>query len=387
MNIKVIILTIAAVTVGLVELIVGGILPQIAEDIGISIGAAGQLITVFALVYAISGPVLLSATSKIERKKLLLLTLAVFFAGNIITYFSQTFILMMAARVISAASASLVIVLALTITGKVVAPKHRAKAIGLIFMGVSSALVLGVPIGIVIADAFGWRSLFLIIAAMTVITGTLIYYLFGEIKSEVQMPLLTQIKALGNIKIAGAHFATMFMLAGHYTFYAYFAPFLEETMQLSQTWVSICYFLFGISAVAGGYLGGALADKFGSAKTILTVIATFAIVLFMLPYSTFSFPLFLVVMMLWGALSWSLAPPQQNYIIESDPVTAEIHQSFNNSALQVGIAIGSGVGGMVIGHSDSITAVSSVGSIIVVLAFVCAVFSLTRPISVPKELH
>ena len=91
----------------------------------------------------------------------------------------------------------------------------------------------------------------------------------------------------------------MFMLAGHYTFYAYFAPFLEETMQLSQTWVSICYFLFGISAVAGGYLGGALADKFGSAKTILTVIATFAIVLFMLPYSTFSFPLFLVVMMLW----------------------------------------------------------------------------------------
>ena len=94
------------------------------------------------------------------------------------------------------------IVLALTITGKVVAPKHRAKAIGLIFMGVSSALVLGVPIGIVIADAFGWRSLFLIIAAMTVITGTLIYYLFGEIKSEVQMPLLTQIKALGNIKIA-----------------------------------------------------------------------------------------------------------------------------------------------------------------------------------------
>src|SRR5699024_3543248 len=83
------------------------------------------------------------------------------------------------------------------------------------------------------------------------------------------------IKALGNIKLAGAHFATMFMLAGHYAFYAYFAPFLESTMHLSQTWISICYFLFGIAAVGGGALGGMLADKLGSRKAILSVISVF----------------------------------------------------------------------------------------------------------------
>src|SRR5699024_2634744 len=95
------------------------------------------------------------------------------------------------------------------------------------------------------------------------------------------------------------------------------------------------------------------------------------------------FRLFLLVMMLWGTLSWSSAPPQQNYIIESDPYTAELHQSFNNSALQIGIALGSGIGGVVIGQTGSTTTVASVGSAVVVLAFLCALFSLTRPL--PKS--
>src|SRR5699024_7250157 len=130
MNFKVFILAVSAITVGLVELIVGGILPIIADDLHVTIGTAGQLITVFALVYAISGPVLLSLTAKIERKKLYLITLTIFFLGNLMTYFSLTFPLVMVARIITAMSAALVIVLSLTITAKIVEPAHRAKAIG-----------------------------------------------------------------------------------------------------------------------------------------------------------------------------------------------------------------------------------------------------------------
>src|SRR5690625_1899965 len=166
MNGKVFILGIAAVTVGLVELIVGGILPIIAEDLNVSVGTAGQLITVFALVYAISGPVLLSITAKMERKKLYLIALIIFIFGNIMTYISPSFSLLMVARVITAMSASLVIVLSLTITPKIVAPLHRAKALGLVYMGISSSLVLGVPVGIVITNIFGWRSVFLGIAIL-----------------------------------------------------------------------------------------------------------------------------------------------------------------------------------------------------------------------------
>lgn len=379
MNFKVFILAVTAVTVGLVELIVGGILPIIAEDLHVSIGTAGQLITVFALVYAISGPVLLSLTAKIERKKLYLITLSLFLLGNIMTYFSPTFTLVMVARVITAMSAALVIVLSITITAKIVEPAHRAKAIGFVYMGVSSALVLGVPIGILMTDAFGWRSVFLVIAVLTIGSIFLISYFLEKIPTENVLPLSQQMKALGNLKIAGAHLAIMFMLAGHYTVYAYFTPFLETTLHLSQNWISVSYFLFGIAAVSGGALGGTLADRIGSPKSILMVISSFAIILFILPYATFSFVLFLFVMMIWGALSWALTPPIQNYLIQTDPESSDIHQSLNNSALQVGIALGSGIGGITLEHTRSVVSTAHVGSGVVILAFVCAIFSLTLP--------
>ncbi|WOV86782.1 MFS transporter [Sporosarcina oncorhynchi] len=381
MDFRVFLLAISAITVGLVELVVGGILPVIADDLDVSIGTAGQLITVFALVYAIAGPVLLSLTAKVGRKKLYLIALAIFLVGNVFTYFSPTFTFMMVARIFTAASAALVIVLSLTITARIATPQKRAKALGYIYMGISSSLVLGVPIGIVLTNAFGWRSVFLGIAIMTVGSILLIAKFFEEIPPGHVQPLAEQLKALANKKIIFAHLATMFMLAGHYTVYAYFTPFLETTMQISPYWISIFYFLFGLAAVGGGVFGGSLATWIGSTKSILFILGAFAVSLFILPFSTFSIPVFIIVMMIWGALSWALAPPQQVYIIESDPVSSDIHQSFNNSALQIGIALGSGIGGVVYSQTNSVTIMPPVGGVIVLIAFICAAISLSIPIS------
>ena len=381
MDFRVFLLAISAITVGLVELVVGGILPVIADDLDVSIGTAGQLITVFALVYAIAGPVLLSLTAKVGRKKLYLIALVIFLVGNVFTYFSPTFTFMMVARIFTAASAALVIVLSLTITARIATPQKRAKALGYIYMGISSSLVLGVPIGIVLTNAFGWRSVFLGIAIMTVGSILLIAKFFEEIPPGQVQPLAEQLKALANKKIIFAHLATMFMLAGHYTVYAYFTPFLETTMQISPYWISIFYFLFGLSAVGGGVFGGSLSTWIGSKKSILFILGAFAISLFILPFSTFSIPVFIIVMMIWGALSWALAPPQQVYIIESDPVSSDIQQSFNNSALQIGIALGSGIGGVVYSQTNSVTVMPPVGGVIVLIAFICAAISLSIPVS------
>lgn len=378
MNWRVFILAATTFAVGLVELIVGGILPYIAEDLNVSEATAGQLITIFALVYAISAPVLLSLTAKVERKQLYLISLLIFTLGNVMTYLSPTFAIVMIARIMTAMSTALVIVLSLTITTKIVEPRHRAKALGLIFIGVSSALVIGVPVGIFITEAFGWRAVFLGIAGLSTIAMILIYLLLDKMPVVEVVPLKAQIKSLANLKIATAHLTTLLMLAGHYTLYAYFTPFLVEAFHLNSSWISICYLVFGLASVSGNAIGGWLSDKIGSGKSIVLIIAAFAVVLFLIPYTIIAFPLFLIVTVFWGALSWALTPPLQNYLIQTDPETSDIQQSLNTAALQIGISIGSAVGGALFTLTGSVMHLASFGAILVVGALGCAIFSIKR---------
>src|SRR5690606_10867985 len=145
-----------------------------------------------------------------------------------------------------------------------------------------------VPLGIMISDTFGWRVIFLGIAILSIGSFVLISIFFERIPGENTTPLSQQLKVVASFKLGSAHLATMFLLAGHYTIYAYFTPFLETELHLNSTWISICYLLFGIAAVSGGAFGGILSDSIGAKKGIIVVISSFAVVLFLLPFTTFS---------------------------------------------------------------------------------------------------
>ncbi|WPK10527.1 MFS transporter [Lysinibacillus louembei] len=376
MNWRVYILSITAFAVGLVELIVGGILPSIAEDLNVSIATAGQLITVFAFIYALSAPILLSLTAKIERKQLFIIALVIFALSNLMMYVSPTFTIVMIARIVSAMSTALVIVLSLTIAAKIVEPRYRAKALSYVFIGVSSALVIGVPLGIFITESFGWRSVFLGIAVLSALSIILNIIFLERMPVAEIIPLKAQIKSLADVKILSAQFTTLFMLAGHYMLYAYLTAFLVEAFDMSASWISACYLLFGVSSVSGNALGSWLNGKLGTKKTILFVVSAFAIVLLLIPFTIVSLPLFLIITVFWGALSWALTPPLQAYLIQIAPKTSDVQQSLNTAALQIGISIGSAVGGVVFAFTSSAIYLSIFGAIFALAALGCAAISL-----------
>ncbi|GIO53697.1 MULTISPECIES: MFS transporter [Paenibacillus] len=376
MNFKIYILAIACFVTGMVELIVGGMLDLVSSDLHISVSTAGQLITLYSVVFAVSGPVLLAAASRVERKLLYQCALLVFIAGNVLSVVSPNFTMMVIARILSAASAALITVLSITMASQMAEPAYRARAIGVIFMGVSGSLVLGVPVGMMLGNAFGWRAPFVMISILAVISFIAVQIFITKTPPSETVPLRKQLASLKNGKIIFGQLITILMLTGHLTLYAYLTPFLQETLHLSPSMLSLFYFIFGIAAVLGGGAGGWVTDRFGPEKSILTIVSVFAVAMLLMPVSTVSVYVCLIVMIVWSMLSWSISPSMQSYLIKAAPESPDIQQSLNSSASHIGIALGSAIGGMVI-EGSSVYYNAWVGVIFVLLALGSAVLSIT----------
>lgn len=378
MNFRVYILAIAAFVVGMVELIVGGILNLIAEDLGISIGSAGQFITIFSISFALSGPILINVTAKMERKKLYLYTMAVFMISNVIVAFTSSYAAIIAARAVSAMSGSVIVVLSVSLAASLVPETHKGRAIGIIYMGISGSLVLGVPLGMMIGNAYGWRAPFLVIAVLSLLAMAGIAMFTKRTAPSPVIPLRKQLALLKNGKIISAQLIVLLLLTGHLTLYGYLQPFVESTFHVSPAMMSLVYFLFGIAAVSGGGAGGWIADRFGTKRAILVIVACFSLSMFVvLLTAQISFWVFLIAMMIWSALSWAISPAQQTYLLQLAPDNAETQLSLNSSMLHLGIAMGSIIGSTVIEHS-SVSNNPWVGGLIAAASFGVAAYSLSR---------
>ncbi|GGH52972.1 chloramphenicol resistance protein [Paenibacillus silvae] len=382
MNKKVYVLAIAAFVVGTVELILGGILDLIATDLHLSLAKAGYLISIFSLVYALSAPILLNVTARFERKKVYMYTLLVFLISNLISAFSLNFYMLMAGRMLGAAAGSLIFVLSLTLASRIVEPEYKGRAVGTITMGGSASLILGVPIGIFVGNALGWREVFMLIAILTVLVMAAIGVAMNRVQPAPAVSLQNQLKALWNPKMLAIHITTLLVLAGHLTLYAYFTPFLQATIGASPTAITLIYMMFGLAAVAGGGMGGLLSDRLHPAKAIVMVLIPFMISMAVIPFST-GLPLiaFLLLLSIWGALSWTVTPVQNSLIIKTSPETSEILISTNSGIAHAGIALGTYIGGLVIDHS-SIMNTGWVGSILVCVGLGSALVAVNM-----KEKH
>ncbi|MFB7813437.1 MFS transporter [Paenibacillus chitinolyticus] len=346
------VLALAVFLIGTIEYIITGVIEMIAADLGVSTSEAGLLVTVFALAAAIIAPILIALTINVDRKKLLMAALSVFIASNGLMFVNLSYETVLWVRIIQGASGGITTVVAMAVATRLVEKERRGNAIGIILMGLSSSLVLGVPIGTFFSEMFGWRVLFIGIGLLSVLPLLIIYKKVPAIKEEDKVTLRMQLSILKNSNILTALVITLFYTGGYSTLFTYMTPFLQAASSLSITEISGVLFLAGICSFVGSRVGGQLADAKGAKFTICLGLLLQGAALLLFALAGVNLFVLILVIMIFMLATWSISPAQQLYLVTLAPRNPDIALSVNTSFIQFGFALGSALGGLVISRTS-----------------------------------
>lgn len=350
-------MSLGAFAIGTEGFMIAPLLPQIANDLALSLSAAAMLVTVFTLTLAISSPILTVITAALNRRNLLIGAMAVFAAANIVAWRSTGFAGIMAARVLLALSAGLYLPNANALVGHIVAPQKRGRALAIVTGGMTIAIALGLPLGSVIGHALGWRWTFFgvgMLAAVATI-GLSLGIARGIGDGARIAGFRERIRVGGAPTVLRALSLTLFWAIGAFTAYPFIAPYLHEVVGFGDDGVSAAVFLWGVSAAVGMVLGGSLNDRVGSrfvigpALGLLTVsfLALATIATLLSPHQAL-IPVMLAVVF-WGVSVWGFHPAQMAHMIDAGgPAAAPVTLSLNTSVMYIGFGAGSALGAAIL---------------------------------------
>ncbi|ANQ65101.1 MFS transporter [Staphylococcus equorum] len=364
--------------VGMVEMMVAGIMNLMSNDLGVSEAIIGQLVTLYAITFAIAGPILVKVTNRFSPRPVLLWALVMFMLGNVIIAVAPDFTILVFGRILSSAAAALIVVKILALTALLTAPQHRGKMIGIVYSGFSGANVFGVPIGTIIGDLVGWRFTFLFIVAVSVLVGILMYFYVPdpEFKASTtstssQKRGSSYSKILRPAEITKYLGITFLLLVANSVTFIYINPLMLSSGH-DLSFLSIALLINGIAGVIGTSMGGVLSDKLTSKRWL--TIATSIFILMMLVLNVFlpGTGLLLMVIFIWNIMQWSTNPAVQSGIIEHvDGDTSQV-MSWNMSSLNAGIGIGGIIGGLVVSKLD-VLAVTYFSAAIALVALILVI--------------
>ncbi|MBG9474469.1 MFS transporter [Bacillus megaterium] len=345
---KIYLLAIISFLNGTSEYVIAGILDRIAEANNISVSSAGQLITVFSIAFGAGTPFLIAMTARLERKKLLVYALTVFSVINILIAIITGYEMLMAARIISALSAGVIQVTLLTLAAVLAAPGKQGGAIATVVIGNSTALVVGVPIGRVVASHYDWNVIFIGLGVVGLLLSALTLFTIPKTVAEEPVPLREQFKFLMKPRISAYLLITFLWLGSYSVVFTYISPYFLNTFGMSNQGVTTALFIFGIASAIGSKLGGFSTDKWGSFRTLTGGMLLHAIALLLFPFiGQFAF-LFYVLLIFWALAAWSSGTPIQFQLISLAPAAASIVLSLHSAAGQLGMAAGAGIGGIAV---------------------------------------
>lgn len=380
-------LALGAFAVGTEGFMIAAVLPKISADLSVSIQMAGQLVTAFTLVYALSSPVLTALAGNMNRRYLLLLTMLIFAAGNILAAFATGYWSLLAARVVLALAAGLYGPNANALATTLVTPERRGRALALVNGGLSIAVALGVPMGAFVGNHFGWRVNFVGVAGLAFIAlGGLALGIPKTAGMGLRAPSLRErFAVIRQPHILPALLVTTLWALGGYEVYTYIAPFLAVATGIEGSAVGVVLFCWGTAAFLGLMLGGVAHDKIGARPAIITTLIVMAAALMLLSVAATwlrpdlaLIPVFVSVIA-WGLSAWGFFPSQQARLIGlAGARHAPIILSLNGSFMYLGFALGAALGSVTL-STGGVADLGFVGAICVVAAFLLFVATDRRP--------
>ncbi|EKF18748.1 MFS transporter [Nitratireductor pacificus] len=369
-------LTAGAFGIGVTEFVIMGLLLEVSADLGVTISAAGLLISGYALGVVAGAPILGALTERWSRKTLLMGLMVVFTLGNLACALAPDYTTLMAARVLTAfAHASFFGVGSMVATG-LVAPDRKASAIAAMFTGLTVANILGVPFGTWLGQAFGWRSTFLAVTLVGIVALLVIALLVPrDERRETGEEAGGTLAVLGRPQVLLGLLTTVLSWVGVFAAFTYIAPILTRITGFSEGAVSPILLVFGAGLIAGNLLGGRLADR-RLVPALLGSLAALAVVLFALSFAVHDKRAAVLAIGLFGAAAFATVPPLQIWVLQKAEGAGQgLASSFNIAAFNLGNAIGAWLGGAVIDHGPGLDAVIWVAGFVPLAALAIAVLA------------
>ncbi len=374
-------LALGAFAVGTSGYIVSGVLPAVSRQLDVSVATAGQLGTAFAVAYAIASPLLATFTGRWERRRLLVIALLVSALGNALAVVAPTYELLLGTRVIAALGAAVYTPAATAVATVLNPPERRGRAVAMVFGGLTFALVVGVPSGNLLSGPLGYRGVFALVAAVTLLGAVAVRLGVPAVGAPPAVGLRDRFAVARDPRVRLMLGVTVFAVLSAMAVFTYIAPFLATSTEADGAVVSLLLLGYGVGATIGNSLGGRATDRYGSTPPLLVSLGAAIVLMATLPFTATSVPLAAVVMVLWGMFTWSFNPPMQYFLIGLSPARSGLLLSLNASAIYLGVGLSGVFGGLVIG-AVGIRALPPVAAVGAVVAFLLLVL-VSRPVREP----
>ncbi|MET9382711.1 MFS transporter [Streptomyces sp. NPDC002928] len=368
-------LAIGAFGIGTTEFVIMGVLPQVADDFGVTVPTAGWLVSGYALGVVVGAPLLTALGTKVSRKKMLMFLMALFVVGNALSAFAPSFGVMLIGRVVASLAHGAFFGIGSVVAADLVAPEKKASAISLMFMGLTIANIVGVPLGTYIGQAAGWRVTFTLVAALGIVGFLGVAKLVPEMGRPKTENVRTEFAAFRNVQVWLAMAMTVLGYGGVFAAITYITPMMTEVAGYAEGAVTWLLVLFGIGMFLGNLLGGKFADR-ALMPMLFTTLAALTAALLLFTATAHNKVLAAITLSLIGALGFATVPPLQKWVLDQASAAPTLASAANIGAFNLGNALAAWLGGIVIAAGLGYTAPNWVGALLsgtaLLLAFLAA---------------